>query len=200
MTTININEGDYVRETIEVPDEPIEGLVAGDDKDYRSILEVWSKLFEPLEEMRKDPVTPNWAIRITSHYGNIELREMENFRDRYFHVALEMAAILQATIDANEDCLKVYSAEEDRDLNGGLYFQVLVDWQLNLLQHELEWDCISKSAGVDIAVMGEIHNLLFGDMGLAGHLNSINYELSDDDQQNMAQALNEAREAYTRAE
>lgn len=175
-------------------DATIEDLMAeAKGASYHPILQVWREVLRPAHEERNSRITPQWASRLVSTYPGIEYPDVIRFRNLYFSRIVAMLGILEDLIDENPGCLDPTTPEEDVEKNSEHYFQIITDWQIAILQWELEWDCFSDAA-IDIASISEIHKMFFGEQGLTSLLDNIPFEFTDMHRDALALALQEFRE------
>lgn len=167
----------------------IEELLPQETPTFHPILQVWREILAPATEEKTRRVTPQWATRIVTSYSGISFADMLDFRDIYFSRVSELSAILNAEIDTDDECLKVTTPEEDAQHNADHYYNVLADWQVHLLAWEMDWDCASDTAAVDVAVISEIHKMFFGQTGLTELLDQIPFEFTDMHRDALALAL-----------
>lgn len=179
---------------VSIPDSPAE-LTPEEPEEYHTILEVWKAILSPARESAHDKVTPQWAARMCSKFSQLRYSDMNHFRDRYYALLAELEDTLDAVIAADDECLKVLDATEDAQHNGPHYAQILTDWQILLLGRELDWDCTDEHAAVDLAVVSEIHSILFGPTGMTALLDGIPFEYTDMHHEALALALQEFRES-----
>ena len=185
-------------ETVEfedIPDDASE-LDPPEGTQYHTLLEVWRALLKPAREggMRDDPITPQWATKIVSTYQQVTYQMTPEVHARLFELVDALAQILDAEIETDDECLKHTSAEEDRTENSQHYLNLLRDWQVYLLRMELAWNPVHDNAAIELAALSEVHNMFLGQNGLVGHLESIQFQFTEDDQQALQEALIAVRE------
>ena len=67
----------------EIPDDASE--ITNDRVQYHPLLEVWRALLKPAREnMRHDPITPQWATKIVSTYQDISYPDTVEVHARLF--------------------------------------------------------------------------------------------------------------------
>lgn len=179
---------------VRIPDSPAE-LNPEEPEEYHSILQVWKAILSPARESAHEKVTPQWASRICSKYLQLRYGDMNEFRDRYHALIGELEDALDAIIASDDECLKVLNAVEDAQHNSPHYAQVLTDWQIILLGREMDWDCTDPYAAVELSVVSEIHNILFGPTGMTALLDGIPFEYTEMHQEALALALQSFRDA-----
>lgn len=162
--------------------------------DFHPILEVWKEVLAPAQSMRDDYITPMYANRIIGTYPEITFKDMPRVQSSYFDKIEELRQILLAEIESDPDCLTYTSAEEDLANNAQHYKALLFDWQIRIVEWEREWLCTNDDAAVELAAIGEIFKMFFGDMGLTAHLSSIQFNFSESDQEELIELLNAAKE------
>jgi len=179
-------------ESIEIPDDVSELTDGGHEAlPYRSLLEIWRAVIEPAVsgEMRKDPISPQWATKMVTTYPGISFADVEGIHHGVFDLAAELGALLDEEIASDDECLNVTSAEEDVELNSGHYRNMLIAWQVHLMLRELSWKPSDSSAAVDLAVLSEVQQMFLGQTGLVAHLDTIGFQYTDEDQAQLADAL-----------
>lgn len=179
-------------ETIEPPtDQDISDFIegGGEQPNFHTILEIWKTILAPAEDQRWTVVTPQYANKITSKYSEITFADMNDFRNAYFDKVLEFAAIVDAEIESDEECLKHSTPEEDVEHNSHHYRNILMLWQLSLLQEELSWDCESPDAAIKMGTLSEVHEQFFGPTGLTAFLDNIKFQYTEADQADLRDAL-----------
>lgn len=179
----------------DITDEEIAEFISGEPP-FHTILEVWREVLSPAEKERNASITPQWASRICSKYGQLTYADMPVFRDWYFDSIAELRDILLAEISLDDESLNQATAEEDAEHNGAHYLNVLTNWQLAVLRWELEWDCTHPEAAASLAAIAEVHAMFFGEVGLTSLLDQIPFQFTEEDQKNLGQALQEFKEGW----
>ena len=156
---------------------------------FHPILQVWREVLAPAEGEMTKPISPNWANRIVSSYTEITFNDMGEFRTRYFTKLLQLATIIDTEIATDPDCLTYTTPAEDVENNAHHYKNLLMNWQMAVLEWELEWDTMDQWAAVELAAISEVHKMFFGDQGLTAFLDNIGFEFGEDDQQLLVEAL-----------
>lgn len=165
---------------------------------FHPILEVWREVLRPARAEVGTVITPQWANKMVGAYQGVTFRDLVDLRDIYYRLLVEMLEILETEIESDAECLTWDTPELDVEHNGAHYRQVLTDWQLHFLKEELEWDCTSITAAVELAAMSEVHKIFFGAMGITAFLEQIRFEYSDEDQAELERVLVELRDSYER--
>lgn len=178
----------------DVPDDASE-LTPEDPGPYRTLLEIWRAVLEPAAEgdMRKDPISPQWATKMVTTYPGIGYAEVEAIHHGVFDMAADLAKLLDEEIASDDECLKKAAAQEDREENAVHYRNMLAGWQIHLLTEELMWHPSDKNAAIKIAVLSEVQQMFLGQTGLVAHLDSIGFLFTDEDQAELAERLDGAR-------
>lgn len=183
-------------EAPEITDEAIQGFIenhGGEMPSYHPILQVWREILKPAADEAQHKVTPQYASRITQSYQELCFSDMEDFRDAYFGKVLALAEELDAEITTLDEPFEaITTPEEDCEAYSQHYKNLLREWQLCLLRWEMDWDCMSPHAAVELAAISEVHKMFFGPQGLTAFLDNIKFEFTESDQAELAEAL----EAY----
>lgn len=186
-------------ETIEIDDVPddLSGLgEAQPQAPYRTLLEIWRAVLEPAvsHEMRTEPISPQWATKMVTMYPGVGFADVETIHHGVFDLAAELGQILDNEIASDDECLKKANATEDAAENSKHYKDLLALWQIHILEAELAWRPSSPSAAVELAILSEVQQMFLGETGLAAHLDSIGFEFTEADRDELAQHLQSARE------
>lgn len=176
-------------------DATVEEVIAeAGDAAYHTVLEMWQKVLSSADATSVQRITPQWASRIITTYPEMTYKDMPAFRYAYFSRVLDMLHILDAVIETDDECLKQTTPEEDVAHNTGNYLTVMLDWQKQILQWELDWDCTSKDAPILLAAASEIHKMFFAEEGFTALVDRINLEFTDDHRQMFADELQRMRD------
>lgn len=166
----------------------------GEAPDFHPVLEVWQKVLDPAAAEADAKISPQWANKICSSYREITFADMPEFQKRYFDKVLQLAQILAEEIETDDQCLTPTTPEEDKEKNSRHYKNLIRDWQLRIMQWELDWDITDPHAGVEIGAISEVHKMFLGDMGIVPYLENIKFEITDADRQELVDALNALKE------
>ena len=85
--------------------------------------------------------------------------------------------------------LNAVVAEEDLEVNGTRYKQLLIDWQKAFMLWELDWAPLLQDAAMQIAAISEVHKMFFDQGGLVSLLDQINFTMTDEDTAELAAEL-----------
>lgn len=181
-------------ENIEITDEAIAEFVDGGLPSFHPILFVWREVLKNAPAEKEGKVTAAFAHRITSAYREVDYADMLEYSDRYFDKIIELNELLLAEIATDDQCLTYTSAEEDVEHNGHHYKQLLLDWQKLVVVWENNWDCTASDAGIELAAISEVHKMFFGQTGIVGYLQNIQFEFTEADQAEMEAELNAVKE------
>ena len=180
----------------DVPDDASE-LAPPEPGPYRTLLEIWRAVLEPAVEgdMRKDPISPQWATKMVTTYPGIGFADVQALHYGVFDMAADLAKLLDEEIASDDESLKLATAEEDATENGVHYRYMLAAWQIYLLTEELAWSPNDEDAAVKLAVLSEVQQMFLGETGLVAHLDSIGFQFTDADRDDLQQQLIDARSA-----
>lgn len=187
-------DNDYIEGESVVTDDEIMDFI-GDSKlpSYHTILEVWRTILANAEEEKAHKVTAGFSNKIISSYVGIEFPDMRAYQDTYFDKVIELAGLVDMEIESDEHCLSYTTPEEDVAENSHHYKNIILQWQLCLVQWELDWDCGNDNAAIELAAISEVHKMFFGPTGITGYLDNIKFQFEDSDQEEMAEAINELK-------
>jgi hypothetical protein len=181
-------------ETIETPEEISDEEIAkfiGIDKasEFHPVLEAWREVLKPIDGEKDARVTPQWATTICGRYREINFADMPEFQRRFYGHLLELRGLVHDEIASDGQCLEASTPQEDAERNSYHYKNLLMQWQLAVMQWEKEWDVTDPHAGVELAAIAEAHRMFFGPQGFTSYLDQIAFEYTEADQQDMADAL-----------
>lgn len=158
---------------------------------HRTLLEVWRELLKPARDHADEPIGLNWAVRLKGLYPHLTFAELDQVRAGYFTRLNQLVDILHYEIESDPDCLGRDTIEDDATDNAHHYRSLLLLWQQAILVWESEWLATDDNAAIDAAVIAEVHKMFFGPMGIIAHLDSINFQFTEDDQEELGKALTE---------
>ena len=164
------------------------------EAEYHTVLELWREVLSPAAQQANTIITPQWANRITSAYREINFRDMLSYRDTYFGYINQLLDVLNVEIASDDECLNMNGPEEDVEHNSHHYLNLLIEWQKLFLSWELDWRCDTPEAAVQLAAISEAHRMFFDQTGLTALLESIQFQVTEEDTALMAAALEELRE------
>ena len=159
---------------------------------YNALLKVFKKLLEPVKDLKTEKPTMQYCSRIIDNYTGIEFKDMDRYNEQYCDYVLEPMNILDIEIKSDDECLSVTNEEEDLEQNRAHYLNLILQWQIAMQQWSFDWDCLDKNAAIKLAAQNEAGLLVFGEKGLAGFFSSINFNLSEDEQQTITNTVMES--------
>ena len=157
------------------------------------VLKVWQEVLKSAAVDSTKGVTPNWSVQILSQYPGIGYADMPDMADAFFSLIAELEAVLNAEIATDGDCLSYVTAEEDMEHNRTHYLNILKDWQLAILEHELDWHPSHPFAAIEVAAISEVHKLFFGQNGITEYLHQSGFQYDSIDAALIMDALNDRR-------
>lgn len=176
-------------------DFTVDDIVAGgEEPTFHTILEVWREVLKPAAEEAQKKVTPSWCSRIVAQYAEITYRQMPEFHYRFYAKIQQLLDILLLEIASGDNPLQFTTPAEDAEHNAHHYKNLLLQWQLAIMQWELDWDATDEYAGVELGVISEVHKMFFSQTGLTAYLDNIRFEFTEDDQLLLQAELEELRE------
>lgn len=161
------------------------------DMKYNPVLRIWQEILSERNRKHGARVTIPWANAICGKYQGMTFALMPSFVALYFDFMARLVDVLEVEISTDPDCLKRHTVDEDLEENAGHYKALLTDWQKTILAAELAWDPVHAEAPAYVAALGEISQFFFGEVGLTGHLGAVGFDFTDEDQQALADTLNE---------
>lgn len=163
--------------------------------EYHSLLEIFRATLEPAAAEAGKKVAPQWATRIVAGYTGVTFADMNTFRDMWLGRIGQLKDILDYEISQDPDALKVSTPQDDAVENAHHYKNLLLLWQKQILQWELDWDTTADDAAIQLATMSEVYRMFFGETGLTAHLDTIGFEFTEADSEWLAGELDAMKEA-----
>jgi hypothetical protein len=161
--------------------------------EFHTILEVWQTILDGAEKSSREQVGPGYAARVTAQFPQVQVQQMNTYRDMYFAKIADMKAILDAEIATDKKALSYDNKTDDGVENATHYKNILLQWQQQFVQWEQNFDV--EHAALDLGTMSEVHTFFFSQEGLVSYLGEIDFEYTEDDQLLVQDALREMREA-----
>ena len=148
----------------------------------RSVLEVWFELFSNVPKVAAERVTPGLAMNIVSTWPKISIQETPRYHAIYHEYLGSAALALEYVLGNDEHKAKAFSRtnEDDCELNGPLYEEILLEWQKLVMAWEAEWDATDSEAHIIAAVIADVHKFILSASGIVEHLSSINFRYTDE--------------------
>jgi hypothetical protein len=166
----------------------------GQEPTFHPILQIWQAVLQPSADVLTQKVTPQWANRIITAYVGLDFYDMELFRNKYFTKMADLAAILDLEVASDDECLTYTDPADDARHNSHHYKNLLLQWQQQILQWEMDWTCTDDDAATELAAISEVHKFFFGQTGLTAFLDNIGFEFTEDDTATLRVALEEFKE------
>ena len=167
--------------------EAAERRTSGDEPQPRTLLEVWKIILDGLEKHETAHISMEIADQIVTAHPRLRIQDVATYHVIYFHCLKEFREALLAEIESDPECFT--RAENDAEENRHHYLNLLTLWQQQLHQWDLEWSCASQDAHIEMAAIGSAANFILGENGLAGHLDAINFDYSDEDAVSVGAAI-----------
>jgi hypothetical protein len=173
--------------------DDLASLGVADEPSFHPLLQIWTTVLTPAGGESKEMPTAAWCNRIISGYQQITFADMIAFRDKYFTKVEELAEILRLEVASDPEAFSYTTPEEDVENNTAHYKNVLLNWQLQVQQWELDWECTDADAAIELAAISEVHKMFFGPTGIVAFLDNIKFEFTEADQQMLSEALQAQR-------
>ena len=160
------------------------------DINKRSLLVVWNELLNDIETVRLEPIPVNVASKIVASWPFLTFQDTAIYHELYHDLLMELREVLRECIQKNPDALD-FTGDDDAAENHTLYRDILVDWHILLDQKEAEWRAADPQSHIQMPIIADARAFCFAQTGLAGHLDSIGFTLTDNE---FLTAVNEKRE------
>lgn len=163
---------------------------------FHPVLKVWQEALRPAySEAKKRVITPQWASQMVDKYPKMAYDQLPLFHSLYFERLIELVKIVDLEISEDNQCTTYDNPADDVEFNSEHYINVITNWNLTFLKWELGWDCTSPDAAVEVATLQELYPMFFGSTGITAFLDTIGFQFTDADQENLASVLEEFKNA-----
>lgn len=156
----------------------------------RCLLDTWRHLLDSIEESADAGVNMESAQRIVATWPKISYAQTVGYHRRYHELMRLMRTELQLIIKDNPGALD-HVGPADAQENHELYVRLLGRWNARLERIIEAWAPTDPSAAIEVAAVSGVQEAIFGQMGLANHLDVIGFQLTE---QEMAEAFLTARD------
>ena len=182
-------------EIVELMDE-VRDIVDGEpsvpEPTKRTLLEVWQHIFSNIEGSEKRAMNMQSSAQLISKYPFLEFKDVEPYLYEFNSRLIEMREVLEAEIALDPEAFK--HVEDDAEHNHHHYLNLLTQWQVLLEEWEKEWHPSDGSAEIEFAAIMECHAFVLGQNGLLPHLDQIGFDLTEDENEAVIDAVMDARE------
>ena len=144
----------------------------------RSLLTIWTELLSNVEKNAENPIPAPVAAKVVASWPFLSFQETAQYHRVYHDILLECRDELREIVAENPDALD-WTGEEDGQENHELYREVLVRWHMLLDDHEARWRAEDSDSHIWIAALADARAFFFSQVGLAGHLDTIGFSLTD---------------------
>lgn len=157
-----------------------------EDVTPRTILEIWREVLSNIEVSRAQPIPGVVAHKVVSTWPKLSYQDTVEYYEQYHDILVELREVLHDLLAEHPDALQFTGITADgqpEDLveNSKHYQDLLVSWNLVLEKHELDWRAGAPDSHISIAALIDAREFFFARTGLTGHLDTIGFQLSDED-------------------
>lgn len=174
------------QEPLELTEQDLKDLaeLAGEDvaeaPKQRAVLAIWDELLKAVDVVIEEPIPALVAHKVVTSWPKLSYQDTSIYHQVYHGYMSEVAALLHELVVENPKALK-RSGPEDGELNRELYIDLLVGWNLLLDAHEQAWRAEHPESHIQIAALTDVRATIFGGTGMAAHLESISFQLQDEE-------------------
>jgi hypothetical protein len=155
-------------------------LEGSEPEQPRCLLEVWRHLLSSAKTIGTEPIPVGVALKVVSTWPWLTFQETARYHELYHVVVSELGEALDLLLAEHPDALG-WTGEQDAEHNHELYREILVTWHLKLDTLEAAWRAEDDESHIWVAVIPAVRSLIFARDGLAGHLDSIGFSLTNDE-------------------
>lgn len=147
----------------------------------RTLLEIWQEVLANVEKSKATAIPMNVAHKVVASWPKLSYQDTVRYHELYHDHLLELREVLNDLIARDPAALSFTGEGEDLEANGHHYQDLLVSWNLVLEHAEMEWRAEQEDSHIRVAAIVDARHFFFASDGLTGHLDSIGFQLSDED-------------------
>lgn len=166
--------------------------VETDEPTQRSVLELWSIVLGNAAAIGAEPIPINVAHKVVASWPFLSFQETQRYHEIYHHIFEGVSDLLHDVIDGDAQAFE-WVGEQDAEHNHQHYLDALVQWHVRLDDYEAEWRATDPESHIWVAAIADARATLFSQTGYAGHLDSIQFQLGDDEFLEAVRAFREER-------
>lgn len=155
-----------------------------------SLLEIWSLVLDNVSAVAKQPIPANVAAKVVASWPFLTFQETAQYHLIYHQILEELGDDLSELIRKHPEAIG-WVGDDDAEHNHALYREILVTWHNQLDSYEEDWRAGDSNSHIWIAAIADTRAFIFSQMGLAGHLDAIGFQMSDGE---FLEAVVESRE------
>lgn len=149
-----------------------------EDVPQNSLFKVWREIATNFEPSSKEPIPANVAHKIVVSWPKLTYQDTAVYHKLYHSYLMALIPPLDEVIAKHPEALEYHGAE-DGEKNHDLYLNLLVEWHLTFDRVEESWRAEDIESHIQLAALIDARAFVFGATGFAGHLDSIQFQLSD---------------------
>jgi hypothetical protein len=158
----------------------LEALGETAEPTQRTILAIWKELLSNVEASGQEKVTPGLAVRIVRTWTFLTFQDTPTYHTLYHTHLKRLRGFLHEALEEHPNATQ-FVGDEDYENNRQIYIDLLARWNFELDEMESRWDASSPTAGILLAVIADLRVFIMSAEGLAGHLDTINFQLTEDE-------------------
>lgn len=191
MTNDNVELTEAEQELLKQMEENGLSLVDdGEREPQHSLLRIWSEVLSNIETVRDQPIPIGVAGHVVAAWPKLSFQDTERYHSYYHQWLLDCRSFLEKKIEEHPEAVERME-DTDAKENAGLYFELIVEWNVFLDSLEMQWRAEHPESHIQYAALVDVRRMLFSRDGFAGHLEARKVKV---DQDAVAEAIALARE------
>ena len=182
-------------ENIQLTDQDVSDLKAmGVDPEQdapaeRTLLVIWDHVLKSGADTAAQPIPMMVSAKVVATWPKLSYQDTAVYHRLYHEYLGYLQESLVEAIRKHPEALS-FVGLEDAEENREIYIDLLVTWNLQLDAIEREWAAEQEDSHIVVAAVVDVRHFIFSDMGLAGHLSAIGFQLRDEE---FIERLNKAK-------
>ena len=152
-----------------------------------TLLEVWTEILSNIEDSEDRPVSTGDAVKLLRSWPGLTYQDIPAYIAGYHSNLKQLRAILLSEYENDKNAFKF--VEDDATRNKTHYLNLLANWQIQVSLWEQGWNPAQNDAAIWAAAFNDAANFVIGQSGLVAHLDSINFEYTEDDAAAVQEAI-----------
>lgn len=147
----------------------------------RALFEIWRRLIGDAKTIAAEPLPMLVAHKVVNSWPRLSYQDTARYHTLYHEYLIgTLEGPLEELLEKHPDVLD-YAGPEDREHNSKHFLDLLIAWHLGFEQIEETWVAEDPESHIQLAAVVDARAFVFSATGLVGHLDAIQFRLSDEE-------------------